>query len=123
MVTPGLASCTFLPAIEHGHRARIPRHGIGLAIHLQLGALEVGELRGDLVGVAERLQVDHAVGELTPEYLGFMVLDRDDVWQTDATRRASGEHLVEYLLVAEILHGHLHVGKLLVKPGDRRFQR
>lgn len=97
-------------AVEHGDRARVPWHGVDLAVHFELGALELGEHGGDLVGVAEALQIGEAVGELVPVVLRLEVLDRDDVGQALAAGGAGGQRLVEDLLVAEVFNRHLDVG-------------
>ena len=51
-IVPGLDRCRIdagllveVAAVEHGDRAGIPRHRVGLVADLELGALEVGEFR------------------------------------------------------------------------------
>ena len=130
--TPGLASWIFLPAamkssqvlidsgidagllveiaaVEHRDRAGIPWHGIGLVADFELGALEVGELRLDLGGIAERLQVDEAVRELAPEDSRPRNSRSIRCPAARAAGGAAGERLVEDLLVAEILDRDLDV--------------
>ncbi|ENN84396.1 hypothetical protein RHSP_23020 [Rhizobium freirei PRF 81] len=51
-----------------------------------------------------------------------MVFDRHDVGQTVAAGSASGQHFVEDLRVADVLHIDLDVGVFFIEAFDRRFQ-
>jgi hypothetical protein len=146
MVTPGFASWTAWPAamkssqvwmvrgvhagrlvevaaVEHGHRSRVPGHRVGHAAGLQLGALEVGELRLELLGVAQLAQVGEAVGELGPEHLRLVVLDGHDVGEVGPAGRATRQHPVEDLRVAEVLDRHGDAGVRGREAFGHRLQR
>jgi hypothetical protein len=100
-------------AVEHHHRTRVPGHGVDRVAGHQFGALELGELRRDGVVIAQGREIDEAVGELGPEDLGLLVLDRDDVRQVGASGGTTCEGPVQDLLVAQVLHRHGHARVLL----------